>query len=588
MLEAAFREAEQVSGKRLTLEELRKELSKTRQELDIAEAALGQAEGHYTRAKLELNLLQEAWNKGHASILAGGLTEGAPCPVCGSLAQPAPARSDAPLPSEQDLKSKQQAVAELETNRDQAREILNGIDTRKSTTRGKVEDLEEELGEKATVDPAILQATAAEAKERWLQAGRAAETASSLSKELEKLKVKEKTAAQELEGVKTSCQEAKISLEAAQAVVGERESSVPEALRDPLSLQNAQKAARSKKEHLVSALELARKTADEATQAQVKAETAVIEAFEAMRTAIKRAEVEEGTFQQRLKEAGFSHRQVYEAAKRTPDEISRLEKEIKEFDENLGAARSRLQRAVQAAEGLSKPDLEQLKLALTEAENGWKQAVTRGTQLQSLTGQEREWLKKLQELEAALMDFEKRYALLGRLSEVANGKNKYGLTFQRFVLGALLDDVTIAATGRLKLMSRGRYHLQRTLDRARSNAAGGLELEVFDTYTGVARSVSTLSGRETFLASLSLALGLADVVQAYAGGIHLDTIFVDEGFGTLDPESLDFALRALIDLQRGGRLVGIISHVPELKERIDARLEVQSTERGSTVSFKFS
>jgi exonuclease SbcC len=137
-------------------------------------------------------------------------------------------------------------------------------------------------------------------------------------------------------------------------------------------------------------------------------------------------------------------------------------------------------------------------------------------------------------------------------------------------------------------MSRGRYHLQRTLDRARSNAAGGLDLEVFDTYTGTARGVATLSGGETFLASLSLALGLADVVQSYAGGIHLDTIFVDEGFGALDPESLDFALRALLDLQKGGRLVGIISHVPELKERIDARLEVLPSEKGSVAGFKFS
>jgi exonuclease SbcC len=98
--------------------------------------------------------------------------------------------------------------------------------------------------------------------------------------------------------------------------------------------------------------------------------------------------------------------------------------------------------------------------------------------------------------------------------------------------------------------------------------------------------VFTLSGGETFLASLSLALGLADVVQSHAGGIHLDTIFVDEGFGSLDPESLDYAMRALEDLQSGGRLVGIISHVPELVERIDARLEIKPSERGSTARFR--
>jgi exonuclease SbcC len=134
-------------------------------------------------------------------------------------------------------------------------------------------------------------------------------------------------------------------------------------------------------------------------------------------------------------------------------------------------------------------------------------------------------------------------------------------------------------------MSRGRYQLKRTLDRKRRNSQAGLDLEVFDNYTGTSRPVSTLSGGETFIASLSLALGLADVVQAYSGGIHLDTIFIDEGFGTLDSETMDFAVRTLIDLQEGGRLVGIISHVAELKERIDTRLEITITDKGSRAVF---
>ena len=114
----------------------------------------------------------------------------------------------------------------------------------------------------------------------------------------------------------------------------------------------------------------------------------------------------------------------------------------------------------------------------------------------------------------------------------------------------------------------------------------GLDIEVFDSYTGYARPANTLSGGETFLASLSLALGLADVVQAYSGGIHLDTIFIDEGFGTLDADTLDFALKALLDLEKGGRLVGIISHVPELRERIDTRLAINKSDRGSTAAFE--
>jgi len=115
-----------------------------------------------------------------------------------------------------------------------------------------------------------------------------------------------------------------------------------------------------------------------------------------------------------------------------------------------------------------------------------------------------------------------------------------------------------------------------------------LELLVFDQYTGQERHVKTLSGGESFKASLSLALGLADVVQNYAGGVSLETMFIDEGFGTLDPESLDQAIEALMDIQSSGRLVGIISHVPELKERIDVRLEVMADQTGSRTEFKFT
>jgi len=137
-------------------------------------------------------------------------------------------------------------------------------------------------------------------------------------------------------------------------------------------------------------------------------------------------------------------------------------------------------------------------------------------------------------------------------------------------------------------MTSGRYQLLRKLDPTRRNIQSGLELSVYDQYTGQERHVKTLSGGESFKASLALALGLADVVQQNAGGISLETMFIDEGFGTLDPESLDHAIEALMDIQSTGRLVGIISHVPELKERIDAQLQVISTQKGSRTSFYFA
>jgi exonuclease SbcC len=134
-------------------------------------------------------------------------------------------------------------------------------------------------------------------------------------------------------------------------------------------------------------------------------------------------------------------------------------------------------------------------------------------------------------------------------------------------------------------MTQGRYVLSRSIEVQHRARQSGLELEVFDNFTGKPRHVKTLSGGEGFKASLSMALGLSDVVQSYAGGVRLDTMFIDEGFGTLDQESLDSAVNCLIDLQKSGRLVGIISHVQELKERIDTRLEILSTNKGSESRF---
>ncbi|GAL28611.1 exonuclease SbcC [Vibrio variabilis] len=148
----------------------------------------------------------------------------------------------------------------------------------------------------------------------------------------------------------------------------------------------------------------------------------------------------------------------------------------------------------------------------------------------------------------------------------------------------MLDDVLIQASQRLRLMSKGRYDLKRKEARTKGNAGSGLDLIVEDAYTGKWRDVATLSGGESFMAALSLALGLSDVVQSYSGGIRLDTLFIDEGFGSLDPESLDLAVQTLVELQQSGRTIGIISHVSELKEQMPLRLDVHASRVGSTVS----
>ena len=196
-------------------------------------------------------------------------------------------------------------------------------------------------------------------------------------------------------------------------------------------------------------------------------------------------------------------------------------------------------------------------------------------------------LASLEELEKSMGEARNEVEFLSRLNDLANGGEQgfKNVTFERYVLGAILDEVVYAANLRLQKMSRSRYSLERSDYTGGGRGKQGLDLAVMDAFTGQSRPANTLSGGETFLASMALALGLADVIQSYAGGIHMDTMFIDEGFGTLDPDTLELAMETLVQLQSSGRLIGMISHVPELKTRIPAHLEVTRGDDGSTAKF---
>jgi exonuclease SbcC len=381
-------------------------------------------------------------------------------------------------------------------------------------------------------------------------------------------------------------QRAIVQQERAVAIVSEREAALPDSLRDRHALARAQQQAADRVRALKEAFEKAEQQANATSEAEAKCRAALEAAENTARAAERQGEAQREKFAAGLREAGFESETEFHAAKRSNAEIKQLDEEIRRFEGDLQAARQRVERAQQEAENLTAPDIKALEHAADTAKRHLEQVVQEKAALVERRRQIDTWLDDLSQGRSQLESLQTRYDVVGAISEVANGKNRHGITFQRFVLSALLDDVLLVASKRLQMMSRGRFQLQRARERADQRTAGGLDLETFDTYTGTTRPISNLSGGESFLASLALALGLADVVQSYSGGIHLETIFIDEGFGSLDPEALDLALRTLIDLQQGGRLVGIISHVPELKERIDARLEVSTDKLGrSTARF---
>jgi exonuclease SbcC len=192
---------------------------------------------------------------------------------------------------------------------------------------------------------------------------------------------------------------------------------------------------------------------------------------------------------------------------------------------------------------------------------------------------------QLERAAAAIAPMQAEHEELAALAEViaGRGQNSRKMSLRSYVLAARLEEVAVSASARLSRMSAGRYSFVHTDEAGPRGRRGGLGLDIRDDYTGVVRSAKTLSGGESFLASLSLALGLADVVAAESGGVVLDTMFIDEGFGTLDADTLDSVMGVLDELRDGGRVVGIVSHVDEMRQRIPSRLHVIRGRTGSTL-----
>jgi exonuclease SbcC len=543
-------------------------------------------------ARRRAALLREAWLTSQAAALAAALEPGMPCPVCGSTSHPSPAyaagaEDGGKAPSQKELRGADTAVTTAETEWLHLSKVASEASQQEASVRGQLAELSSD--DRDRCDRGDLRSQLRDAEKRLEVAKSAGQRAGQLGEAIARIEQQLTAAELQAAEAETATRETASRLAAARATLEEKEHNVPVDLRSPAALEAAQAKARAELDALVRALEAAERERQDAGQALAGAQARSVAAEEALEVAIGNVRVRSVEFEAEVREVGFASVDEYHASKMADDAARKFEQAIEQFRMQLHAARERLARAAGEAAGIAEPDLAAAEAGCAELNLAAKRAMEDRISLGNRIDQMRRQLDDLDKLAGEMQEVEAEYAVIARVSDVANGRghrNRLGMTFERFVLASMLDQVTEAATQRLQVMSRGRYALRRTMDRLTSRSAAGLGLEVFDAYTGRERSVTTLSGGEGFMASLSLALGLADVVQSYAGGIRLDTIFVDEGFGTLDPESLDLAIDTLVELQReGGRLVGVISHVPELVERVDARLEISMTDRGSKSRF---
>lgn len=515
--------------------------------------SLGAAEQRLQLATSALRTLRDRQLAGMAARLAGDLSSGSPCPVCGSSHHPQPARSAADAVDAGQIEAAEAALNQA--NQEQQAAVMHLADI-----RIRLEAVLEKAGA-AAEDPAAAIRDAEQAELALTAAQRQAERLPQLERSLAE------------QGRQITSLES--SLQAATTTAAVQERSAADAIQ------------RAAEEEVAVAAELGEGVAPRQVLDSLSAVEQAIETLarcsEADARLRTRQEQAAARLERDLEAAGIADAAALAAALRSEQERAGWRRRIEAFREALIS-----QRAILAAPDLLelpelRPDTAAAELAEVAADGARTAAVERHSEARGAADDIHRLSEEHRRLAGALADQEARSELLSDVANRCQGKTAPYISLQRWVLSAYLAEICAYANQRLDLMTSGRYQLRLTDAGGRGGRNAGLNLRVRDAFTGEEREVTSLSGGETFQASLALALGVADTVQAHSGGVHLDALFVDEGFGSLDPDNLQLAMDELDRLREGGRLIGVISHVAALRERIRSGLQVIASDQGSTL-----
>ncbi|EEL82153.1 Exonuclease [Bacillus cereus AH1271] len=285
-------------------------------------------------------------------------------------------------------------------------------------------------------------------------------------------------------------------------------------------------------------------------------------------------------FMKELEQSGFTDQSTYKEAKLNDAEMEMLQKEIQSYYSSLEVLAKQIEELHAELKDKEYMDITALGEHITELQINLDIIKEKRQRAQNAVTYIFDLHENIRRIDEQIHEEEKAFQELVDLYEVMKGDNESRISFERYILIEYLEQIVQIANERLRKLSNGQFYLKRSERVEKRNRQSGLGLDVYDAYTGQTRDVKTLSGGEKFNASLCLALGMADVIQAYEGGISIETMFIDEGFGSLDEESLTKAVDALIDLQKSGRFIGVISHVQELKNAMPAVLEVTKQKDG--------
>lgn len=550
-------------------------------EYDQAAAAAADARNHHHLAVEELAARESDYISAQASVLAERLEDGVPCPVCGGKDHPQPAHGtgDSGLLEKAWRAAQTAAVAATKKDRE--------AQSRASSTKAT-------LGERqASVSGLdVPQRGVNEIETEYRHSLAAINELGSivdltlLAKEVGDLRDHRLTTTTKLQQTNSTLGDATTAEAVSRQGYADRIASVPETLRDANVLQAAIDDARADLDRRKKAIADALEQQQSSKAALIKAEAALQNASKSLKDCADEVERRQTAFDTRLIELGISET-AYRLAIPDVDLIGELEGSIVEFDRDLAAARGRQTAARNNVGNAQRPDLEPFRLSCNQAQAAADEASKNSAEAQQKH-------RSLIDLQTSLADelenlrsLEQASGSLRGLAEAFDGQNELRTTLETFAIGAMFDQVLEAANLRLDPMTGGRYRFERDTVSVGGRSKRGLDVRVHDIQTGRAREIITLSGGETFIAALSLALGLSDVVEMTHGAIRLDTIFIDEGFGSLDTENdagtLDQVLQVLQDIVGERRSVGLISHVPLVQQAVPNGFSVRKGVNGSVI-----
>lgn len=534
-----------------------------------------------------------------AGLLAVSLQDGNPCPVCGSTVHPNKAKPAADAPSEAELNELRQKV-------NLSRQSMQEASERSATRLAEIKLVWEQLIHAAgthlpNIDQSITQEKLSDMIESALQESRQRkekndnqylqlkDQVSYKNQSKEQLTLLERTLLTNEETMAQKEHQKNSTISDIASKSGELK-----ALKSSFEYADRKQAVTAIEEwtrNLISLKEVFRKAEEAYHILKNKLEgnqTLLSDQKARLANTIQTKQQALEAYTKKLSECDFPNEEAYHNSLKAESEISKLKHSIEQYQSEVQAVEQDLRRLSKETENKQNQDMEHLEDIKQKLEQEKRQADDSSRVLLARLGTNVPIIKALDRAISDATAYQQEYLLLSNLSKTANGElaGKQKLAFEQYVQASYFNQVIIEANKRLKIMTNNRFELLRKEEAADFRSQTGLEIDVLDHYTGRIRSVKSLSGGESFKASLSMALGLSDVIQSYAGGVEIDTLFIDEGFGALDVESLEQAIQTLVGLTAGNRLVGIISHVSELKERIDRQVVIRKNHSGSTIYLK--